>query len=537
MTQMFQARWKGALKGLCAAILAGGLLGTSPALAAPIKIESENVIFYGDVDPVLAQERVRKWEIYRKMVYALSGKANPAADEIKLTIYGFRTTDDLQRFTDNYRIGGVYTQGIQGPIFLTPVNNKYNNDGWSEQVGLHEYTHHVLNSFVREGFPRWYDEGFANYLATMQITDDTIIVGDPTVAHVRSLIENRLKWINPATVLNAKAFYPNYSRREMRNNGPTVFYAQSWLYVHYLRSRPEYASKLSEYLKILETPGVSPIEAFETAHGVSMKDFHREALRYFRKDDFAITTYQPGPAIMDVDVKMTRLSEEDLKAAQVPARIAFLTDGNEGAFLKDVSKAIEENPNDPVVVMGLVNLDIRNERYEDAVARGESVFAANPKDVDHIRVGAFARFRKAFDAHWEDLEDDEFKPLDESDDMKLAMDRYKSILMKNAFDADAVTQVVQYYGNVDGEISDIGFDAARIYDVRFMDGFNPLMGMNLATIYAKRGFNLDACDYFQKSIDETKQFTARQLGQYKARLDWFEENLGSDCPFLTEDEG
>ncbi|MEL6686832.1 MAG: hypothetical protein AAFP97_04350, partial [Pseudomonadota bacterium] len=128
----------------------------------PIEIKSENIIFYGEVNPALAKERVEQWETYRKMVYALSGIANPPPDPVPLTIYAFNRIGDLQDFTGNPGIGGVYTQGIDGPIFLTSVNQNYREGDFSEQTGFHEYTHHILHAIVKEGFPRWYDEGFAN---------------------------------------------------------------------------------------------------------------------------------------------------------------------------------------------------------------------------------------------------------------------------------------------------------------------------------------------------------------------------------------
>lgn len=506
----------------------------TPALADPIKIESENVTFYGDVDPELAKERVRKWEIYRRMVFALSGIANPPADENKLTVYGFYDTDDLQDFTDSRGIAGVYTQGIAGPIFLTSINNKYTEDGFSEQVGLHEYTHHILNAAVKQGFPRWYDEGFANYLSTMIITEDGVAVGDPTAGHAKVVKEGRAEWIDPETVLSAITFYPNYSRYEMRRGGPTSFYAQSWLYVHYMRSKPELNGKLADYLKLVDTPGVAPVDAFEEAFGISSKKFHRDAAKYFRKNDFAVTAYKPGPAIMDVEMKASKMTEAELRVAQVPARLAFLGDGNERDFTRDLGIAYEADPNDPMITFGYVTMDLRNERYDNAVNRGEAAMMSDPDNVTLIRAAADARYHRYVDPLVEEMDDD-YVPYELSNDMKVSLDYYKRILDQNPVDADAIDHIIGFYGNSEEPITDEVFQAARIKDLRYMDSFEPFTGMSLATIYAKRGFTLDACDYYEKSMDSVKQFKDKQLGAFKGRLAWFGEKYGQTCQ-IGDDE-
>lgn len=531
MTKTFKSKLANCAGGIVASVIAMTAFGAASAWAKPLKIESENIVFFGDVDPVLAKERVQKWETYRKMIYALSGVSNPPADTQKLTIYGFRDTRELQKFTGNRGIAGVYTNGVDGPIFLTSVNNSYMEDGFSEQVGFHEYTHHVLHSFVREGFPRWYDEGFANYLATMSITDDTVAVGDPSVGHVKSVVKYRLDWLDPETVLKAIAFYPNYKRREMRKGGPTVFYAQAWLYVHYMRSQPKYNNKLTEYLKLIDTPGIDPLDAFEQAFAVSVEDFHKEAANYFRNDDFVVNQYIPGPEIMTSDMKVAAMSEEDLKAAQIPARLAFLNDKTARNFLKDLNKAYKKDPSNPRITMGFVSYDIHQESYEDAVARSEAALAASPSDPYLMHAAAGARFASVSGPHFEALEDEEYKPLPMNDDMKVALNRYEQLLQRDPTDLFAVRQVTTFYGNSDMPATDAALDAARMIDQRYMDGFEPFNGMNLAVIYAKSGYELYACDYYQKSTESVKDFKDRQLGNFKARLDWFKTNYGQNCEF------
>ena len=519
-----------------AGLLGWGTVGVGNAKAVdplPLKIESENIMLYGDVRPDLAMERVQQWETYRKMVYALSGIANPPADPNRLTIFAFNRVSDLQDFTDNRGIGGVYTQGIDGPIFLTSLNQNYNEGDYSSQTGFHEYTHHILNAVVREGFPRWYDEGFANYLATMQIDGDTVTVGDPSAAHLVRMKEGRADFIDPETVLNAISFYPSMSRREARKGGMTSFYGQSTLYVHYLLSNPEYRTKLPEYLKLISTPGVDPLDAFEDAYGISIDDFHSDARQYYRKDEYVVTVYQPGPDIMEADAKIERISEETLARMQIPARLEFLTDGNASDFNRELMKAYQEDPGNTLTTAGLVTIDVQAERYDDAVSRAEDTLAANPTDRYALLAAAGARMMRVTAPHNEE-HDDDFAPYPMHEDLKVAAQRYETVFEEDPLDYYAVRSLASMYGMSDMPVPEAAFNAARVLDLRYMDNFNPFWGLQIATIYAKKGFELDACDFYQKAVDSTSDFKDRELGSFKGYLEWFGENYGQSCQ-LSED--
>ena len=514
-----------------AAVAAIGLAAPL-ANAAPIKVESENIVLYGDVEASTAMDRVRKWEIYRRMIYALSGISNPDPDNVKLTIYAFPDGDELRDFTDIGGIAGVYTnRGFDGPMFMTSVSNKKKDGEWSELVGLHEYTHHVTQSFVKQSFPTWYNEGFANYLSTMEITEDSVAIGSPEAPHFQNLKDKRTRFIRPDTVLGANSGYPSISRPEWRKGGMNSFYGQSTLYVHYMRSQPELNAKLPVYLARLEDTDVSATEAFEEVFGMTTKQFHQKAARYFRDNDFAINTYQPGPKIMDVDMKVTRLSDVELKYAQIPGRVTFMGDGNANDIARDVKDVIDTGKNDGKVAMALVSIDLQAERYDDAKARGISAMNANPSDINAKRAYADALYHAAIDPAYEEM-DDEFAPLTMTDDLKKSLDLYRSILMQNAKDGDALTHVVNYYGSSEDDIDPLVFDAARLYDILLMDKFSVTEGMNLAVIYAKQGYMLDACDYYNKALVETEDMKKKRLGAMAGKLDWFKETYGQSCQVM-----
>ncbi|MGB6229818.1 MAG: hypothetical protein WBF53_06790 [Litorimonas sp.] len=523
-----------ALYGSAGKIIAVGLglsLMASTALATPLKIESENIVFYGDVDPELAKKTVRDWEVYRRMIFALSGIDRPDADREKLTVYGFYDTADLQDFIGdkNGRTAGVYTNGPEGPIFLTSVNRKYTDDGFSEQVGLHEYTHHVMHALVTDGFPRWYDEGFANYLSTMQISDDVISVGAPTAAHLRAIESGFAEWISPETVLGAIDRYPSMSIKERLRGGMTSFYAQSWLYVHYLRSDPRFKGTLGAYVRELDTPGLDPLVAFENAHGISPQQFHEEAVKYYKTNQFPVDQYQPKPVFMDVDMKGSRISEAELAHAQLPAYLAFLNKYNKRQMGRALADAQKEFGGDPMIYSAYAALDIEGENYDDAVARTEGALSANPTDARLIRAAGMTRLARVTRPAAEDAGRYDAYTYETTDDATLGIQHLEKVLTKNREDFYSIATLVDFYGKSDAIPTSTVMGAVDVLESKYMDSVNSEWGMDLANIYAKAKKMESACDYAEQVRSLNRGRKKRQTGNSPARLEAFDAAYGSYC--------
>lgn len=508
----------------------GALMAASPAMATPVKVESENITFYGDVDPQLAKKTVRDWEIYRRMVFALSGIDRPQADREKLTVYGFYDTSDLQDFIGaRGGIAGVYTNGPEGPIFLTSVNNKYTENGFSEQVGLHEYTHHVMHALVTDGFPRWYDEGFANYLSTMEISDNVIRVGVPSAAHLRSIERGFAEWISPQTVLGAIDRYPSMSLRERKKGGITSFYAQSWLYVHYLRSTPKYKGTLGKYVRLLDTPGVKPLEAFEQAHGVSVDDFHDEAVTYYRENKFPIDQYQPKPVFMEIDMKASRIEEGELAYAQIPAYQAFLNDDNVRDLRKAVGKAQKKYGGDSMVQSGYVAIDTVKERYDDGVARAEAALAVRPNDQILLRTAGLARLYKEMGPVWDDAKRYEMYSYEMTDNARAGIKHLEKVLEMDPEDYNTITTLIDFYGKSDAEPTPAVMKAVEVLEGKYMDSVNSSWGMDLANIHAKAGNMEASCDVADqvRALNEGRK--KREMGNSPARIADYDAKHSDYC--------
>ena len=139
--------------------------------AAALKAESKNIILYGDVSPKIAKQTLEKMEIYRRLIMTLGGLDPYIDDEEKITIYAFdkwSSTDEV--LLELRGVAGLYTSDYEGrPMMLTTIASNEKQNSFDNQVMLHEYSHHILHYYMDGAYPRWYDEGHANYLSCFKM--------------------------------------------------------------------------------------------------------------------------------------------------------------------------------------------------------------------------------------------------------------------------------------------------------------------------------------------------------------------------------
>jgi len=164
------------------------------AYGETIEVKSDNIIFVGDVPEEAGRRIVKNLEVFRGTILSLVGLENKP-DRTPLRVYGSKNSATLGRYVGIKNVAGVYVKGYDGPVFVTVTRGNFKGNKWSTQVALHEYGHHVLHALSRDNFPRWYDEGFANYFSTFTIDEDIITIGAPTLEHGTSLKSDR--WMTP----------------------------------------------------------------------------------------------------------------------------------------------------------------------------------------------------------------------------------------------------------------------------------------------------------------------------------------------------
>jgi len=500
------------LKRFLLGISGSVLLVASSAYADPLMAESENIVLYGDVSPKQAKETVEKMEIYRKLIMTLGG-VKPTPDKKKLTIYAFDNDSQLRSFTGMGGIAGVYTQGYDGPIMMTPLSDSRKQDTFQNQVALHEYSHHVLHGYMDTAYPRWYDEGHANYLSTFTMRDGTLQVGRAAAKHARELMPGRLKWVDVEDVISAIRVYPFADKGRKRGMMMNQFYAQSWLYVHYLHSDKQLSSRLDDYLALINS-GTEPLKAFEQGFGISPQEFHKAAKKYFENDEFKVQQFNPKPEFLEVKVKRKRLSKPELNMKMALGQRSFLRKKTLSSYGKKLSSYESEAGQTAQSLSARASYYIHKQDFDAAVSNAQAALTMAPNGLEPLRVMGDVYFHKSHDLKFEELEDTDPRIFELNEDMKKSIQYFEAALRQNDEDFTSVSHMMSIYG-----ASDIPVTYA-----------NDVSGtLDLSNILMKSGKTPQACEYFSTAKKQAETDPNKDKYSLFNRVKLMEPSFSGKC--------
>ncbi len=192
----------------------------------------------------------------------------------------------------------VSGQPTKAPAFFLPgedrifvVLNLFEPDSW--RAVEHPFAHYLLNYNYPPTQP-WFDEGFAEYFASLNLTPKQAELGsDPELnpMYQTDLLGNETQTSGLKSfteILSNPVWLKWPDLFEMKNrvlNGQegthhTLFYAQSWILVHYLLNK----GKLPEtgaYFDLVENQRVPVEQALQQAFGMTTAQFDPVVKEYF----------------------------------------------------------------------------------------------------------------------------------------------------------------------------------------------------------------------------------------------------------------
>ena len=180
---------------------------------------------------------------------------------------------------------------LSGEDRIFAVLNVSQLDSW--RAVEHQFAHYMLN-FNYPPTPPWFDEGFAEYFASLYLTNKNAELGsDPELnpAYETDLIGNQIEskdlksfteilqnpvWLAWPDLLTMK------NRVVNGNEGThgTLFFAQSWILVHYLMNKDK-MSDLGKYFGLVQIQKVPTEQAIQQAFGLSPEQLDHEVKAYF----------------------------------------------------------------------------------------------------------------------------------------------------------------------------------------------------------------------------------------------------------------
>src|SRR5262245_15687298 len=262
--------------------------------------------------------------------------------------------------------GGYFIPGMRANyagVVKLPLGNVNN-------MLKHEYVHFIVHNDERE-YPKWFDEGFAEVLSTMSASGKTIEYGEPMPERVARLPNE--KWIPFPQLLEVRDAF------SLEGNQTAMFYAQSWLLVHYLmnaRSERKLETDVEAYLRLVES-GTAPAAAFEPAFGVPIAQL-RDTLYRYLVHDLRVSRVSLQQALPEPSADVHAVSPDAI-ATQLAVLLWYLDEFDEAQ--RYWNAAIALNPKNASAFVGLGNLERSAGRFAEAKDLYEKALALEPTNA------------------------------------------------------------------------------------------------------------------------------------------------------------
>jgi TonB family protein len=233
----------------------------------------------------------------------------------------------------------------------------------------HEYTHFVLNR-TGQWMPLWLSEGLAQYYQTTEIFDDKVHFGklDP---YVMNLLQRNQPL--PLTTLLAVDQHSPYYHEEDKGS---VFYSESWLLTHYLKTRDdlEGTHRVLDYLDLLHQGG-NPVTAATQAFG-DLDTLQTDLRTYIAKGNYGSQDINGSTDADESSFEVRALSQVESSNLRAEFLAHDQRESDARALLQDVMR---EDPTNVRARETMALISIRLGNFDEARKWGEQAIKLKPE--------------------------------------------------------------------------------------------------------------------------------------------------------------
>jgi len=367
---------------LAGLVLAAGLTLVAPgvALADWARATSPHFEVYGEGPHDRLKAYVERLEVYDALLrsYHAVDPNQPAPPRLKIYLVHGTPLLHVVVPTLGAQVSGFYHAGPNDTYAMAIANPE------SEYVLRHEYAHHFMMQTFPAAYPAWLVEGYAEYFSTAEVTTDRVRYGVPGI---RGANLADLQWVPFDRLLTVRPFELGTFREQ------AAYYAEAWIITHYFMSDAGRRSQLDAYLRQIGQ-GVEPVQAMETATGMSVARLQQTVLAYSRGSVPVYTV--PAASFGRPEVTVEDLSPGEDALLLEDQRV---TDGvsraDAAGELDRVRRLAAPFPDDPFARRALA----RAETTLGDLAVGQTLLngllAATPADAEVLRLLAANRVKAA----------------------------------------------------------------------------------------------------------------------------------------------
>lgn len=296
---------------------------------------------------------------------------------------------------------------VPGPDRIYIVLNLFEADPW--RAVAHPLAHYLLN-YNYPPAQGWFDEGLAEYFGSIQIGKQVEIGGDPELApewHEDAFDEMRRNPKTPQSLtqlLSSPVWLSMVDLLAMKHDGSgtregthnTLYYAQSWMVVHYLVNKNK-MPEAGTYFDLVLNQKVPVEKAIVQAFDMSPAQMEEAVKAYFKSQSgLGIALDQAKKPIADpVDVQQSVHIALPFDADEIGMAVTSVKDEDARAVIGDVMARVPEHRDQALQDLqlltadakdneaahrGLARDDLRQKKFDSAADELEKATELNPRD-------------------------------------------------------------------------------------------------------------------------------------------------------------
>jgi len=332
------------------------MFATVIALAAPAanrwtEIRSPHFIVLTNSSEKNGRHIANQLEQMRSVFHAIF-PTGTSDDDVPLTVFALKDKKSFQALEptaylakDQLELAGYFQRSTERNYILLRL------DAQGEHpfaIVYHEYTHYMLRK-SENWLPPWLDEGLAEFYQNTDIGGKEVRMGQPSVANINLLRNNRL--IPLTTLLQIDHSSPYYHEEQKGN----IFYAESWALTHYLliTDSKNKTHHLEDYARLI-MQGQDSISAAQSAFGDLTKLNH--ALdAYVRQTSFMLYKANYLPSLNESSFHAKPIDDTDVDT--IRADFLALVGRTEEARTM-LASVLQQDPKNPEAyeTMGFIEL-------------------------------------------------------------------------------------------------------------------------------------------------------------------------------------
>jgi tetratricopeptide (TPR) repeat protein len=336
-----------------------------------VEVVSPNFSVVTDAGEKRGREVAMRFEQMRAAFGTLMTKARINLP-VPLQIVAFRNGKELRQVAPLFNgkpteVAGLFQGGSDRGFIMLDMSVE---NPWA--VVFHEYAHQLMNGNLRGEFAPWFEEGFAEYFATIEADNHETRVGKVPNYEYQTL--QRVGVMRIADLFRVQQNSQTYNES---GDHRSIFYAESGMLMHYIYDN-RLMPKVAVYFDLTENQHLPIEEAIQKAFGMSAAQFDKVLRGYTDAG-----RYRYYPIRTSADISSNNYTTRPLKVTDANAVLADIhlhsRDYHEQA-LEEFEEVLKSDPNSATACRGLGYAYLQKLDFDQAGEYFKRAAQLDPKD-------------------------------------------------------------------------------------------------------------------------------------------------------------